>query len=96
MLGSNSNADLNMRLAHEISKETAFDKADNRLYFFVREGFSNTRLSEGFCEKLKITSEMLNGEVIIDGWMKFDLSIGESFEMETGDEFGLTGIKMKA
>jgi len=61
----------------------------------VREGFSNTRLSEGFVKKVKVTSEMLNGEVIIDGWLKFDLSIGDSFEVESQDEYALTGIKIK-
>ena len=95
MMGSTVDEETNKKLAIEISRETEFPKDDNRLYFFVREGFSNTRLSEAFCNKVKVTSEMLNGEVIIDGWIKFDLSIGDSFEMETGDEFALTGIKMK-
>jgi hypothetical protein len=61
----------------------------------VREGFSNTRLSEGFVKKLKVTSEMLNGEVIVDGWLKYDLSIGDAFEVECTEESALTGIKIK-
>jgi len=52
------------------------------MYFFVREGFSMTRQSEGFCKKMKITSEMLNGEVIVDGWYQTDLSIGDQFTLE--------------
>jgi hypothetical protein len=82
-------------LAQEITAETIYDKADDRLYFFVREGFSNTRLSEGFVKKVKVTSEMLNGEVIVDGWLKFDLSIGDSFEIKAEDEYALTGLKIK-
>lgn len=61
----------------------------------MREGFSNTRNSEGFTKKVKVTSEMLNGEVIIDGFLKFDLCIGDSFEVECRDEYALTGIKIK-
>ena len=94
-MGSLMDEDVNSYLASEITAETIFDKADDRLYFFVREGFSNTRLSEGFVKKVKVTSEMLNGEVIVDGWLKFDLSIGDSFQVEILDEFALTGIKIK-
>lgn len=67
---------------------------DDRLYWFVREGFSNTRLSEGFVKKVKVTSEMLDGEVIIDGFLKFDLSLGDSIEVECRDEYALTGISI--
>lgn len=38
---------------------------------------------------------MLNGEVIVDGWLKFDLSIGDSIEVECSEESVLTGIKIK-
>ena len=94
-MGSTYDEDINSKLAEEISAETIFAADEDKLYFFVREGFSNTRLSEGFVEKVKVTSEMLNGEVIVDGWLKFDLSIGDSFEMETGADYALTGIKIK-
>ena len=67
----------------------------DKLYFFVREGFSKTTLSEGFVERCTITSEMLNGEVIVDGWLRFDLSIGDQFDLQVGEEYALTGIKIK-
>jgi len=38
---------------------------------------------------------MLNGEVIVDGWLKYDLSIGDAFEVECTEESALTGIKIK-
>ena len=38
------------------------------MYFCVREGFSMTKMSEGFCKEMLVTSEMLNGEAILDGW----------------------------
>ena len=51
----------NDQLAKNLSDETIFPRTDNQMYFYVREGFSNTSMSEGFCKQLKITSEMLNG-----------------------------------
>ena len=70
---------MNEQLAKEISDETVFKRSDDKMYFCVREGFSMTRMSEGFCKKMTVTSEMLNGEAIIDGWFHTDLSIGDSF-----------------
>ena len=55
-------------LAKEISDETVFDRGADKMYWCVREGFSTTKRSEGFCEKMRVTSEMLHGEAIIDGW----------------------------
>ena len=95
MMGSTQDEEINSLLAQEISAETKFAQDDDRLYFFVREGFSNTRLSEGFVKNVKVTSEMLNGEIIIDGWLKYDLSIGDSFTVESDDAHALTGIKIK-
>lgn len=95
MMGSAIDRETNEVLAAEITAETKFDPTRDELYFFVREGFSNTRLSEGFVQNVKVTSEMLNGEMIVDGWLKFDLSIGDSIMCEAHDDFALTGIKIK-
>jgi hypothetical protein len=69
-LGTLSHADdtVNEGLAREISDETVFDRGADKMYFCVREGFSMTRAGEGFCQKMVVTSEMLNGEAIVDGW----------------------------
>lgn len=67
----------NDALARNLSEETIFPRTDNRMYFYVREGFSMTRMSEGFCKHIKITSEMLNGQVVVDAWYHRDLSIGD-------------------
>ena len=47
------------------------------MYFCVREGFSNTQITEGFCKHVKVTSEMLNGRVVIDAWYNRNLDIGD-------------------
>lgn len=54
------------------------------MYFYVREGFSLAREGEGFAHHLQVTSEMLNGEVIIDGWFRTDLHIGDVFTINSG------------
>ena len=41
---------VNERLAKEISDETVFKRSEDQMYFCVREGFSMTRMSEGFCK----------------------------------------------
>jgi hypothetical protein len=37
------------------------------MFYYVREGFQETAISEGYCKELCITSESLKGEVKIDG-----------------------------
>lgn len=65
------------------------------MYFFVREGFSLSRQSEGFCKKMVVTSEMLNGEVIIDGWYRTDLSIGDTFTLHAHPRHQLRAMKVE-
>lgn len=47
------------------------------MFFFVREGFSLKQRTEGFCNEIVVTSEMLTGQLIIDGWDRIDLDLGE-------------------
>lgn len=54
-------------IAKEISDQTIFARDDHQMYYFVREGYQETIISEGFCKNLEFTSEMLNGEVKLDG-----------------------------
>ena len=51
------------------------------MYYFVREGFQETAISEGFCDDLMLTSEMLNGKFIIDGQETINLGIGDRFRL---------------
>ena len=79
--------DTNDKLAEELSNETHFARDDKRMYFYVREGFSLTRMSEGFCKNMKITSEMLNGKVVVDAWYHRDLSIGDKFILSSSPDY---------
>jgi hypothetical protein len=76
----------NEQMARDLSKETLFAHDAQKLFFFVREGFSLTQMSEGFCTKLDVTSEMLNGEIILDGWDNHDISLGDKFVLSAAGE----------
>jgi hypothetical protein len=56
------------------------------MFFFVREGFSLTQMTEWFCKELTVTSEMLNGEIVLDGWSAHDLSLGDKLTLVAAAE----------
>ena len=59
--------ELDRLVAKRISDKTLFPVDRDKMYYFVREGFQETRISAGFCQQLVLTSDMLRGEVNIDG-----------------------------
>ena len=65
------------RLARKINRQTAFSHDQEKLYYFVREGFQETNISEGFCHEIQLTSEMLNGRCRLDGIRHMELSMGD-------------------
>lgn len=61
-----------------------FPYNSDKLYYFVREGYSMdpaafTWRAEGYCKQIKVTSEMIDGRVQIDGYFKVDIGIGDIF-----------------
>ena len=90
-----SDCDTHDVLAEKISDETIFARNDPRMYFQVREGFSNTQMSEGFCKHMKITSEMLNGQVVIDAWYNRSLAIGDQFTVHSAPEYVLRAMELE-
>jgi hypothetical protein len=59
-----------------------FPYDSNKVYYFIREGYTNDPISfswraEGFCKSLKLVSEMIDGGVQIDGYYKMDVGIGD-------------------
>lgn len=84
-LGDNTqDVEINKALALKISDETKFDRREHRMSFYVREGFSLKNRTEGFCETLDVTSEMLNGLLLIDGWWEANLALGQTIKLEIG------------
>ena len=85
----------NDRAAQELSEETIFSRTDRKMYYFVREAFSKISDSEGFCNTIKITSEMLKGKVVIDAHYHRDLKIGDSFELTAPPKYNLRTIQLE-
>lgn len=85
----------NEETADDLSAQTLFGHDEKRMFFFVREGFSLTQMTEGFCEDLQVTSEMINGEVIIDGWQQHNLSLGDKFSLTVpGEDKALKSLRL--
>lgn len=65
------------------------------MYFFVREGFSLTQHTEGFCDQLNVTSEMINGQIVVDGYESYDFNMGEVIRLILAPEnLALTNLKV--
>lgn len=65
-----------------ISSNNVFPYDSDQLYYFVREGYisdpsSFTWRAEGYCKKIKVISEMINGSIQIDGYFLYDIVIGD-------------------
>lgn len=68
------------------------------MYYFVREGFVKdpqyySRHSEGYAEKIKFSSDLVNGRVYIDNCFTKDLSIGDTFTVDSKPEYRLKCIR---
>lgn len=66
-------------IATKLSESSRFDIDRDECFFHVREGFATKKLGEGFAKEVRVVSEMLDGQVIVDGWNSFDMSIGDHF-----------------
>lgn len=54
-------------IAKKINKKIIFSSSLDKMFYYVREGFQETAISEGFASDIVFTSEMLKGDVKIDG-----------------------------
>ena len=94
MDGASSTSRNDKPLAKELSDETVFPRDNDQMYFCVREGFQFTHgESEGFCKHILVTSEMINGHAIVDGWFTADLSLGDTFTLEADPKYALRVLK---
>jgi hypothetical protein len=63
------------------------------MYYYIRESFQETAISEGFCKELCITGEMLKGEIKIDGLKRINLDMGDKIRMSLNPKFNLNCIR---
>lgn len=54
------------------------------MYYYVREAFSESddSFSEGFANTLKLTSELSDGQICIDGQIKYDMAFGDICQVD--------------
>jgi len=81
-------------MAKKISEKTVFPADSDKMYYFVREGFQETNISEGFTQNLILTSEMFNGVVKLDGHNSIDISMGDRFELSIDPKYNLKCMKL--
>ena len=68
------------QICTEINKKTIFTSSSEEMFYLVREGFQETAISEGFAKEIMFTSEMLRGEVKLDGQTTLDIGMGDRFK----------------
>jgi hypothetical protein len=94
-MGADDNTEfISHEIASQMSESTKFPVDRDEVYFYIREGFANQKNGEGFAKEIKVISEMLNGEAIIDGWRVYDLSIGDNFYVTADPKYALTTLKL--
>ena len=57
------------------------------MYYYVREPFAGLHQNEGFASKLKLTSELMDGQVCIDGQVKHDINWGSVLDLDIKPEY---------
>ena len=59
------------------------------MYYYIRENFARDKYhhdhqqDEGFCSKLTFKSELLDGQVYLDGYDTYKLTAGDRFSVDT-------------
>ncbi len=89
---------VNENLSAIISSKNVFPQDSDQLYYFVREGYVcdaklYTWRAEGFCKKVRVISEMINGGLQIDGYFKYDIGIGDIFTVSSNPNVALKCIQ---
>jgi predicted solute-binding protein len=54
-------------IANNMSRQTNFPTDSNKMYYYVREPFAGEHQNEGFAKEMRMTSELMDGQVCIDG-----------------------------
>lgn len=58
---------IDYKIAKAISRQNIFPVDHDQMYYYVREGFQESNISEGFTSKFILTNDMFNGHVRLDG-----------------------------
>ena len=63
------------------------------MYYHVREPYSGTHNNEGFAKEMNLKSELMEGQICIDGQAKYDIGCGGSVFIDYKPEYRLKCIK---
>ena len=80
-------------VANQMSKDTQFSQESKRMYYYVREPYNNSQNSEGYARSLEVQSELLDGEICIDGLIKVEVNNGDKVVIENSPDFSLRSIQ---
>ncbi len=100
MMGVENQSEMvNENLSALISSQNIFPHDSDQLYYFVREGYvCDAKLyswrAEGFCKKVKVICETIDGSLQIDGYFKHDIGIGDTFTVSSRPEYSLKCIRL--
>jgi len=86
---------LEEELASQISSETHFGSEVKSMYYYVREpnkGASGNP-TEGYAKKMVLESELNEGQICIDGHLKYDVNYGDHVSIDSMPEHRLKCIK---
>lgn len=84
---------LEEEIANQISSVTHFEPEKDQLYYFVREPFSSTLQNEGFASDIELFSELVDGQICIDGGLQFPVEFGDRVHIDSKPEYKLKCIK---
>jgi len=76
-----------------MSKETLFAPESRQVYYFVRESFGNSEGSEGYADKVELESELIDGEICVDGQTKENVGYGDTVEVDFHPKYSLRCLK---
>ena len=63
------------------------------MYYYVREPYTGTSFAEGFASNIKISSELCDGNIVIDGANHYHMTHGDFCEVDVRADYRLKCFK---
>jgi len=63
------------------------------MYYYVREPKIESQFNEGFAERLHLDSELIDGQLCVDGHLKYDVGYGDKVVIDMKPEYRLKCMK---
>jgi len=76
-----------------MSRDSRFEPNLNKMFYYVREPVIDYNFKEGFANKIKLYSELCDGQICIDGANKYHCTYGDTCEIDIRPEFRLKSFR---